>query len=131
MTYFLSAAGRRMLDRRAFLQFGGTGLSSIALAALLHEQKLLGAEPPIRPAITTGCGVVVSFDFAAARPTAPAGSSGSTNWPRTVATSTSAHAGAEPATRPSSRARARHHVTAARRAAALFLVAAIVMASPP
>jgi hypothetical protein len=51
MSHDLSHAGRRMLDRRGFLQFGGTGLSSIALAALLHEQRLLGAEPPIRPII--------------------------------------------------------------------------------
>jgi hypothetical protein len=51
MTPDLSHAGRRMLDRRRFLHYGGTGLSSIALAALLHEQKLLGGEPPIRPAI--------------------------------------------------------------------------------
>jgi hypothetical protein len=51
MSHCLSHAGRRLLDRRGFLQFGGTGLSSIALAALLHEQRLLGAEPPIRPVI--------------------------------------------------------------------------------
>lgn len=40
-----------MLDRRGFLQFGGTGLGSIALASLLHEEQLLAGEPPIRPAI--------------------------------------------------------------------------------
>ena len=40
-----------MLDRRGFLQLGGTGLGSIALASLLHEEKLLAGEPPIRPAI--------------------------------------------------------------------------------
>ena len=51
MRHELSHAGRRMLDRRDFLQWGGTGLSSIALAALLHEQRLLGGEPPIRPVI--------------------------------------------------------------------------------
>ena len=51
MTHDLSHTGRRMLDRRQFLHYGGTGLSSIALAALLHEHKLLGGEPPIRPAI--------------------------------------------------------------------------------
>ena len=51
MRHHLSHAGRRMLDRRDFLQWGGTGLSSIALATLLHEQRLLGGEPPIRPLI--------------------------------------------------------------------------------
>jgi hypothetical protein len=45
----LSNAGRWMLNRRDFLRFGGTGLSSIALVSLLAQQKLLGAEP-IRPA---------------------------------------------------------------------------------
>src|SRR5437764_11745013 len=38
-----------MLNRRDFLRFGGTGLSSIAFLALLAEQKLLGAADPIRP----------------------------------------------------------------------------------
>jgi len=51
MRHQLSHAGRRMLDRRDFLQWGGTGLSSIALAALLHEHHLLAGEPPIRPVI--------------------------------------------------------------------------------
>jgi hypothetical protein len=51
MHHQLSHAGRHLLDRRAFLQWGGTGLSGIALAALLHEQRLLAAAPPIRPAI--------------------------------------------------------------------------------
>ena len=51
MHHDLSHAGRRMLDRRGFLQCGGTGLGSIALAALLHEQRLLAGEPPIRPVI--------------------------------------------------------------------------------
>lgn len=37
-----------MLNRRDFLRFGGTGLSSVALTALLAEQRLLGREP-IRP----------------------------------------------------------------------------------
>ena len=50
MRHDLSHAGRRMLDRRAFLQCGGTGLGSVALAALLHEERLLAAEA-IRPAI--------------------------------------------------------------------------------
>jgi hypothetical protein len=40
-----------MLDRRNFLRWGGTGLSSIALAALLRDQRLLAADPPIRPPI--------------------------------------------------------------------------------
>jgi len=51
MTSSLSHAGRHLLDRRAFLQWGGTGLSGIALAALIHEQRLLAGEPPIRPLI--------------------------------------------------------------------------------
>jgi hypothetical protein len=38
---------RLIVTSRAF----GTGLSGIALAALLPEQRLLGGEPPIRPAI--------------------------------------------------------------------------------
>jgi hypothetical protein len=44
----LSNAGRWMLNRRDFLRFGGTGLSSIALLSLLSQQKLL-ADEPIRP----------------------------------------------------------------------------------
>jgi hypothetical protein len=48
----LSHAGRRLLDRRGFLEFAGTGLGGIALAALLAEQKLLASDKePIRPAI--------------------------------------------------------------------------------
>jgi hypothetical protein len=47
----LSHAGRHLLDRRSFLQWGGTGLGGIALTALLEEQRLLAAEPPIRPLI--------------------------------------------------------------------------------
>lgn len=47
----LSHAGRWMLDRRNFLRWGGTGLSGIALAALLGDQRLLAAETPIRPPI--------------------------------------------------------------------------------
>ena len=39
-----------MLNRRDFLRYGGSGLSSIALLSLLAEQKLLGAgKSPIRP----------------------------------------------------------------------------------
>jgi hypothetical protein len=38
-----------MLDRRSFLRWGGTGLSSVALSALLHDHRLLAAEPPVRP----------------------------------------------------------------------------------
>ncbi|MSU57336.1 MAG: DUF1501 domain-containing protein [Pedosphaera sp.] len=53
----LSNAGRRMLDRRSFLQFAGTGLGGIALTTLLAEQGLLAAakddttqiRPVIRP----------------------------------------------------------------------------------
>jgi hypothetical protein len=51
MRHSLSHAGRHLLDRRSFLQWGGTGLSGVALASLLAEQSLLGGEPPIRPAI--------------------------------------------------------------------------------
>src|SRR5579871_1870768 len=49
----LSTAGRRLLDRRAFLRRSGMGLGGIALAALLSEQGLLAAEDrsPIRPVI--------------------------------------------------------------------------------
>src|SRR6186713_3079296 len=47
----LSHSGRWMLDRRNFLRWGGTGLSGIALAALLKDQRLLAAEVPIRPPI--------------------------------------------------------------------------------
>jgi len=51
MNHPLSHAGRHLLDRRSFLHRAGTGLSGIALTALLHEQRLLAGEPPIRPAI--------------------------------------------------------------------------------
>src|SRR5438046_3542145 len=45
-----SHAGRWLLNRRDFLRFGGTGLSGIALASILAEQRLLGADKsPIRP----------------------------------------------------------------------------------
>ena len=44
----LSNAGRWLLNRRDFLQLGGTGLGGVALAALLAQQRALGAEP-IRP----------------------------------------------------------------------------------
>ena len=50
----LSHAGRRLLDRRSFLQFAGTGLAGVALTSLLHDQGLLAAErdrSPIRPQI--------------------------------------------------------------------------------
>ncbi|MDB6121562.1 MAG: hypothetical protein JWQ71_555 [Pedosphaera sp.] len=50
----LSHAGRRLLDRRSFLQHAGTGLAGIALTALLSKQGLLAAEKdhsPIRPQI--------------------------------------------------------------------------------
>jgi hypothetical protein len=41
-----------LLDRRQFLDHAGTGLGSIALAAILSEQGLLADSPkPIRPAI--------------------------------------------------------------------------------
>ena len=47
----LSSAGRRLLDRRAFLQFAGHGLGGIALASLLAEQRLLANDSPIRPQV--------------------------------------------------------------------------------
>jgi hypothetical protein len=40
-----------LLDRRRFLQHGGTGLGGIALLSLLAEQGLLAADAPIRPSI--------------------------------------------------------------------------------
>ncbi|MEW6157990.1 MAG: DUF1501 domain-containing protein [Verrucomicrobiota bacterium] len=46
----ISNAGRWLLNRRDFLRFGGTGLSGVALLALLAEQKLLSSEKsPVRP----------------------------------------------------------------------------------
>jgi hypothetical protein len=48
----ISVAGRRLLDRRAFLNDAGTGVAGIALAALLHRDRLLAGETgPIRPRI--------------------------------------------------------------------------------
>ena len=50
----LSHAGRRLLDRRSFLQFAGTGLAGVALASLLDGHGLCAAEKdrsPIRPQI--------------------------------------------------------------------------------
>ncbi|MEI6713870.1 MAG: DUF1501 domain-containing protein [Verrucomicrobiota bacterium] len=47
----LSHAGRRLLSRRNFLQWAGTGLGGIALTSLLSEQGLLASEGPIRPLI--------------------------------------------------------------------------------
>src|SRR5688500_4661261 len=46
----LSHAGRRLLDRRAFLADAASGLGGIALAALLADQGLLAADP-VRPAV--------------------------------------------------------------------------------
>ncbi len=46
----LSNAGRWLLNRRDFLRYGGTGLGGVALAALLAEQRALGADrSPSRP----------------------------------------------------------------------------------
>ena len=50
-TNALSNAGRRLLSRRDFLQWGGNGLGGIALTALLSEQGLLASESPLRPPI--------------------------------------------------------------------------------
>ena len=57
MRYQLTHAGRHLLDRRQFLQHGGTGLGGIALAALLAEEgrgaaaDATAGEGPIRPVI--------------------------------------------------------------------------------
>lgn len=45
----ISNAGRWLLSRRDFLRFGGTGLSGVALAALLAEERAAAAVAPIRP----------------------------------------------------------------------------------
>jgi hypothetical protein len=48
----LSNAGRRLLDRRTFLQHAGAGLSGVALASLLAEEGALAdGKSPIRPVI--------------------------------------------------------------------------------
>jgi hypothetical protein len=49
----LSHAGRRLLDRRSFLQHAGTGLGGVALVSLLAEHGLLAAAArgPARPKI--------------------------------------------------------------------------------
>jgi len=48
----LSNAGRRLLNRRSFLQFAGTGLGGIALTTLLSEQGLLASDKtPVRPKV--------------------------------------------------------------------------------
>ncbi len=48
----LSHAGRRLLDRRNFLQLSGTGLGGIALATLLAESGALAdGKQPLRPQI--------------------------------------------------------------------------------
>ena len=47
----LCHAGQWMLNRRDFLRYGGTGLSAIALTALLSRQRLLALpRQPWRPA---------------------------------------------------------------------------------
>ncbi|MFM8413786.1 MAG: DUF1501 domain-containing protein [Planctomycetota bacterium] len=51
MDHPLSHAGRHLLDRRSFLQWGGTGLGGIALSVLLEQQRLLAAAAPIRPQV--------------------------------------------------------------------------------
>src|SRR6516162_7455512 len=44
--------GRRLFDRREFLDFARTGLGGLALTALLRQDSLLAGEArPIRPAI--------------------------------------------------------------------------------
>jgi hypothetical protein len=52
MDAVLSDAGRRLLDRRAFLGGAGTGLGGIALAGLLAGERLLAADKaPLRPVV--------------------------------------------------------------------------------
>ena len=58
MRFAPSPAGRKLLDRRRFLDGAATGLAGIALASLLADDRLLATEP-IRPRID------------AARPLAP------------------------------------------------------------
>src|SRR6476659_9499848 len=41
----LSRAGSQLLDRRAFLAHGSTGLAGLALTSLLHDSGLLAADP--------------------------------------------------------------------------------------
>ena len=50
MTPPVSTSGLRLLDRRGFLGHSASGLGGIALAGLLADEGLLGAEP-IRPVI--------------------------------------------------------------------------------
>ena len=50
----LSLVGQRLLDRRAFLRYSGTGLGGVALLSLLAKEGLLAEEKdrsPIRPQI--------------------------------------------------------------------------------
>jgi hypothetical protein len=48
----LSHAGRRLLNRRSFLEHAGTGLAGIALGSLLSRDRLMAADhSPIRPDI--------------------------------------------------------------------------------
>jgi hypothetical protein len=47
----LSHAGRHLLNRRDFVQYGGTGLGAIALSAMLQEQLNADNRSPIRPSI--------------------------------------------------------------------------------
>src|SRR5438105_130441 len=46
-----TVAGHRLLDRRAFLSYTGTGLGGLALATLLRQDRLLAGDGPIRPVI--------------------------------------------------------------------------------
>ena len=48
---FLSNAGRHLLCRRDFLQWGGTGLGGIALSSLLADSAAAEDRSPLRPAI--------------------------------------------------------------------------------
>lgn len=62
-------ASRHLLDRRNFLNQSATGLSSIALAVLLAEQKLLAAEK--KGGRTVGGSVPIRPQFDAGNPFAP------------------------------------------------------------
>jgi len=47
----LSDRGRRLLDRRHFLQHAGTGLAGVALASLLDRSGAFASDAPIHPQI--------------------------------------------------------------------------------
>ncbi len=62
----LSPAGRRLLDRRRFLEIGATGLGSVALSALLAEAQ---ENTPIRPVVDPSAPLAPRTPHATARAT--------------------------------------------------------------